>query len=66
MPLTSKDREVLSSFEDQYGREAGKRRFYASINAGKVRNIPEARRMARKRHKAHRKVHRRKAHGRRM
>ena len=49
MPLTGKDRKVEQNFERQYGPERGKRVFYASINAGKIRNIPEARRMAKKR-----------------
>lgn len=58
MPLTGKDRKVLSNFEKEYGRERGKRVFYASINKGRVKGIPEAKRMARKR-KHHRKPKRR-------
>lgn len=49
MPLTRTDRRVLKAFIRRYGARRGKRIFYASINSGKVRNIPEARRMRRKR-----------------
>ncbi len=48
MPLSSKDREIEEKFEREYpGR--GKRVYYATINSGKLRNTPEARRMALKR-----------------
>ena len=60
MPLTGKDREVEERFESEYGPERGKQVFYSSINAGKVRNIPEARRMAKKR-KKHRRSRKRKS-----
>lgn len=49
MPLTGKDRGVEDAFTNRYGKERGKRIFYASINSGKVKNIPEARRMKAKR-----------------
>lgn len=49
MPLSGKDKEVESKFEKEYGKEHGKRAFYASINTGKVKGIPEAKRMAAKR-----------------
>jgi hypothetical protein len=55
MPLTPKDDKVLRKFQSEYGAEEGKRAFYASINAGKVRNIPEVRRMAKKRQHAKRR-----------
>jgi hypothetical protein len=54
MPLTRKDLKVERKFESEYGPEHGKRAFYASINAGKVKNIPEAARMAKKRAHARR------------
>jgi hypothetical protein len=58
MPLTGKDRKVEGNFEREYGPEQGKRAFYASINAGKVKGIPEATRMAKKRkHHRHKKRH---------
>lgn len=56
MPLTGKDREVEGRFEREYGPKEGKRAFYASINSGKVKGIPEAKRMAKKRkHKRHKR-----------
>lgn len=49
MPLTDEDSKVLRNFEREYGAKQGKRAFYASINAGRVKNIPEARRLKAKR-----------------
>lgn len=37
MPLTMKGKKVLASMTKQYGPEKGKRVFYASINAGKIK-----------------------------
>ena len=34
MPLTKKGKEVLKSMQKKYGKERGKRIFYASINKG--------------------------------
>jgi hypothetical protein len=52
MPLTGDDKRVQDSFKREYGKERGKRIFYASINSGRVKNIPEARRMKRNRRKS--------------
>lgn len=55
MPLQGKDKKVLSRFEAEYGPKEGKRAFYGSINAGKVKNIPEARRMKRRKRRSKRR-----------
>jgi len=34
MPLTKKGREILKKFQEQYGKEEGKKFFYASIVKG--------------------------------
>jgi len=39
MPLTKKGREILKKFQEQYGKEEGKRFFYAAIVKG---NIPHS------------------------
>lgn len=52
MPLSGTDERIERSFESRYGKEQGKRAYYASINAGKIKNTPEARRMAHKRKNA--------------
>lgn len=44
MPLTSKGRKILASMTKRYGPEKGKRVFYASINAGKIRQAEKAKR----------------------
>lgn len=52
MPLTGKDKHVEGNFERQYGKD-GKSVFYATMNRdisrGKTPNLPEARRLAKKR-----------------
>jgi hypothetical protein len=54
MPLGKKDTEIKRKFAKEYpGR--GERVYYASVNAGKVRNTPEARRFAKKRAHARQK-----------
>lgn len=58
MPLKGKDREVMDDFKREYGDKTGERRFYASINAGKVKNIPEARRIKRKNRASRRRTRR--------
>jgi hypothetical protein len=58
MPLTGKDKKVEGNFEREYGAKKGKRAFYASINAHKVKNIPEAERMARKHKRSKRRSRR--------
>lgn len=59
MPLTGKDKEMASSFTRQYGPEAGKRAFYATlnkrINEGRPVNTPESKRLKAKRKKKHRR-----------
>jgi len=37
MPLTTKGKKTLAAMQEQYGKERGKRVFYASINKGKVK-----------------------------
>lgn len=49
MPLSEEDQKVLGKFQDEYGKKQGERVFYASINAGKVKGIPEAKRMQERR-----------------
>jgi hypothetical protein len=39
MPLSKRGREILKKFQEQYGKEEGKRIFYASIVKG---NIPHS------------------------
>ena len=34
MPLTPTGRKVLKKFQEQYGKEEGKKFFYAAINKG--------------------------------
>ena len=58
MPLTGKDKEVERNFEREYpGR--GEEVFYRSINAGKVKNIPEAERIKKRQHRSHKRRNRR-------
>lgn len=37
MPLTEKGKEIRRKFREQYGREQGNRRFYASQNKGRIK-----------------------------
>jgi hypothetical protein len=39
MPLTSKGQTILSAMTSEYGPEKGKRVFYASRNAGKIKGV---------------------------
>jgi hypothetical protein len=58
MPLTGKDKKVERNFEEEYpGR--GKDVFYASINSGRVTNIPEAERMKKRQARSHKRSKRR-------
>lgn len=36
MPLTEKGKKVLKSMEKEYGKQEGKRIFYASIKSGVI------------------------------
>ena len=36
MPNTSKGKKILSAMQKEYGKKAGTRVFYASINKGKI------------------------------
>lgn len=48
MPLTSKGSKILRNMEREYGAKKGKRVFYASINAGRVKGAEGASRKKRK------------------
>ena len=37
MPLTKKGKKILKAMEETYGKEKGKRVFYASQNKGKIK-----------------------------
>ena len=39
MPLTPKGRKIMSAMQKEYGKERGQRVFYASANAGKLKNV---------------------------
>jgi hypothetical protein len=39
MPLTKKGRKIMSAMQKEYGKERGQRVFYASANAGKLKNV---------------------------
>lgn len=52
MPLTGKDKQVESNFEREYpgrGKEVFYRTMNKAISRGKTPNLPEARRLAKKR-----------------
>lgn len=55
MPLSKKDKQVLRQFELEYGKGKGKKVFYATLNKsiseGKPIQLPETKRLAKKRHK---------------
>jgi hypothetical protein len=36
MPLTKKGKKILKQMQKEYGKERGKRVFYASVNSGKI------------------------------
>jgi|YelNatPaOPRAMG01_1025707.scaffolds.fasta_scaffold00353_45 hypothetical protein len=56
MPLTPKDIAVLRKFRKRYGRKRGKDIFYASIQKGTLRGIPESRRLRRKMRRSRRRL----------
>jgi hypothetical protein len=39
MPLTKKGQKILRAMQKEYGKEKGKRVFYASANAGKITGV---------------------------
>lgn len=39
MPLTTKGKKILAEMKKQYGAEGGKRVFYSSANAGKIKGV---------------------------
>lgn len=39
MPLNKKGKEIMSSMKSKYGEKEGESVFYASKNAGKIRNV---------------------------
>ena len=43
MPLTKKGKKILKAMEETYGKEKGKRVFYASQNKGKVKETHKIR-----------------------
>lgn len=55
MPLSKKDRKISSRMASQYGKDKGKRVFYATLNKriseGRPIDVPESKRlMAKRRH----------------
>ncbi len=48
MPLTTKGTKVLGSMKETYGKKKGKKVFYASVAAGKVRSAERKKRNGRK------------------
>ena len=44
MPLNEKGQEIMSSMKKQYGKKKGKSVFYASLNAGTISGVEEAKR----------------------
>lgn len=44
MPLTKKGKKILKAMEETYGKEKGKRVFYASQNKGKIKETHKIRR----------------------
>ena len=43
MPLNKKGRKIKAAMEKQYGKEKGKRVFYASENAGRIKGVTKPR-----------------------
>jgi len=39
MPLTKKGNKILKNMKREYGKEKGKRVFYASANKGKIKGV---------------------------
>jgi len=51
VPLTTKERKILSSMQKKYGTKKGKEVFYASVNKGKFGKSAKARHKSRKKGK---------------
>jgi len=47
MPLTSKGAKIKRSMAKTYGKKKGKRVFYASANAGKIKGVDSPKRKKR-------------------
>jgi len=39
MPLTKKGNKIKKAMEEQYGKEKGKKVFYATENKGKIKGV---------------------------
>jgi hypothetical protein len=39
MPLTDKGKKILKQMQNKYGKEKGRKVFYASINSGKLKGV---------------------------
>jgi len=39
MPLTKKGKKIKKAMEEQYGKEKGKKVFYATENKGKIKGV---------------------------
>jgi len=39
MPLTKKGKKIKKAMEEQYGKEKGKKVFYASENKGRIKGV---------------------------
>lgn len=39
MPLTKKGKNIKKAMEEQYGKEKGKKVFYASENKGRIKGV---------------------------
>lgn len=42
MPLTKKGEKIMKAMKKQYGKEAGKRVFYAAENRGSIKGVAKA------------------------
>ena len=43
MPLNTKGQKIMAAMKKEYGKERGERVFYASKNAGKIKNVENGR-----------------------
>lgn len=39
MPLTSKGKKIMKEMKKEYGKDVGKKVFYASMNKGKIKGV---------------------------
>lgn len=42
MPLTKKGKKIMKAMKEQYGKESGKRVFYAAENKGSIKGVAKA------------------------